>query len=116
MADTRITQRPHLELNVGIQLTGAEVRALDALVGYGIDAFLEVFYEHMGRHCLRPHEAGLRSLFETIRSELPAVMRRHDAALKAFALDDPIIRSRKDHDALIERLTAQARQGKEGGA
>lgn len=29
------------------------------------------------------------------------------AALKAFALDDPVIRSRKEHEEMISRLTAE---------
>jgi hypothetical protein len=46
--------------------TEAEARALDALVGYGFEPFLKVFYAHMGRHYMEPHEAGLRKLFESI--------------------------------------------------
>lgn len=46
--------------------TEAEARALEALVGYGIEPFLQVFYTHLGKHYLQPHEAGLRSLFGNI--------------------------------------------------
>jgi len=102
---TRITQRPTLNLDVSIKLTESEVRALDALAGYGANAFLKVFYEKMGRHYLEPHEAGIRSLFETIQSELPPIMNRMTAAKTAFALADPVIRSRSDHDAMIKKLT-----------
>lgn len=49
-----------------LTLDEKEICALDALVGYGIDPFLKVFYEKMGRAYLEPHEAGLRSLFETV--------------------------------------------------
>lgn len=108
MRERRLLQRPRIEMNVALLLTSEEVRALDALAGYGIKGFLEVFYKHMGRHYLEPHEAGLRSLFDTIRSELPILMNRHDAALTAFALDDPVIRSRADHDALVQRVQEAA--------
>ncbi len=107
MGERRLTQRPRIELNVNLQLNEAEIRALDALVGYGDKAFLKVFYEQMGRTYLQPHEAGLISLFDTVRSNLRCILRRHDAALKAFALDDPVIRSRKEHDEMISRLTAE---------
>lgn len=105
---SRLTQQPRVELSVGLQLNESEVRALDALAGYGADGFLEVFYKHMGKAYMLPHEAGLRSLFNTIRTELPAIIRRQDAAKQAFALKDPVIRSRADHDALVKRLTEAA--------
>ncbi|MCX5478486.1 hypothetical protein OSH08_05690 [Kaistia geumhonensis] len=51
------------------------MRALDALVGYGVDAFLKVFYEKLGEAYMRPHEAGLRSLFKAIGRDVgPALM------------------------------------------
>lgn len=105
---TRLTQRPSINLDVSIKLTEAEVRALDALAGYGANAFLKVFYEKMGRHYMEPHEAGLRSLFDTIRSELPPIMRRMSAAKQAFSLADPIVRSREEHNDMIKRLTGGA--------
>lgn len=107
---SRLTQIPRVEVDVNVRLTMEEVRALDALAGYGFKAFIEVFYKHMGKTYLQPHEAGLRSLFETIRSDLSPIMTRHDAAKKAFALKDPVIRSREDHDALVDRVRAQAKQ------
>lgn len=51
-----------------IKLDEAELRALDALVGYGTDSFLKVFYTHMGRAYLEPHEKGLIKLFANIRA------------------------------------------------
>lgn len=107
---SRLTQVPMVDVQVSIQLNESEMRALDALAGYGADSFLKVFYEHMGKHYMRPHEAGLRSLFKTIQSELPPIMKRAEAARTAFALRDPVIRSRVDHDALVERIKDQARE------
>lgn len=63
----RMEQLPKVNLEVRLILTEAEVGALDALAGYGTDAFLKVFYQHMGEHYMKPHEAGLRSLFATAR-------------------------------------------------
>lgn len=103
---TRLIQQPVVEVGAIIKLTEVELRALEALAGYGTDGFLEVFYQHMGKHYLKPHEAGIKSLFEVIRSDLNPILARADAAKKAFALRDPVIRSRIDHDALIARLTS----------
>lgn len=47
-----------------------EMGALDALIGYGIDPFLAVFYEKLGKAYMEPHEAGLRSLFKTIKEQV----------------------------------------------
>lgn len=104
----RLTQWPRIEVDVNVKLSMAEVQALEALAGYGTDGFLEVFYKQMGKHYLQPHEAGLRSLFATISSELPPIIRRYQSAKKAFALANPVIRSREDHDALIARVEANA--------
>jgi hypothetical protein len=108
---SRFRQQPHVETRATIELSEVEMRALDALIGYGIDPFLEVFYKHLGKHYLQPHEAGMRSLFKTIASDIPAVLRRADVARQAFALHDPVIRSKEDHEALLDRVRKQATQG-----
>lgn len=59
----KIEGRPKVTMTVSIALTEEEACALDALAGYGVDEFLRIFYEKMGRAYLQPHEAGLRSLF-----------------------------------------------------
>jgi hypothetical protein len=100
-------QAPRVEVGATIKLTEAELRALEALAGYGDDGFLKVFYEHLGKAYLKPHKAGLKSLFAVIRADLRPIMARADAAKKAFALRDPVIRSREEHDNLIKRLTEQ---------
>lgn len=104
----QLTQMPRIEVDVNLKLTMAQVQALEALAGYGANAFLEVFYKQMGRHYLQPHEKGLRSLFDAIQSELPPIIERYEAACTAFALKDPVIRSRQDHDALIARIESNA--------
>ena len=104
----RFIQQPYVETRATIELSEVEMRALEALIGYGVQPFLDVFYQHMGKHYLRPHEAGIRSLFKTVGSDIPDVLRRADAARQAFALDEPVIRSKKEHDELIARLIAKA--------
>lgn len=105
---SKLTQLPRINVDVELKLSMAEVQALEALTGYGTDGFLEVFYRNMGEHYLQPHEAGLRSLFDTIRSELPPIISRYKAARQAFTLKNPVIRSREDHDALIAHVESAA--------
>lgn len=57
-----------VDVKATIELNENEIRALDALAGYGVDEFLKVFYRQMGEAYLRPHEAGLRSFLESVRS------------------------------------------------
>lgn len=56
-----------LKIRVNIELTEVEARALDAMVGYGFDPFKKVFYEKLGQAYMKPHEEGLKSLFDTIK-------------------------------------------------
>lgn len=67
-----------------LEISEEEIRALDALAGYGADAFLKVFYEKLGKAYMEPYEAGLRSLFATIRDTAPGIVRRADAAREAL--------------------------------
>ncbi len=55
-----------VDVRATIELNENEVRALDALAGYGVDNFIALFYKHMGEHYLKPHEAGLRSFLESV--------------------------------------------------
>lgn len=111
---SRLKQVPSVSVGTTIQLTEPEIRALDALTVYGTDAFLKVFYAQMGTSYLRPHEAGLRSLFEVIRSDLSPILARANAAKQAFALQDPVVHSRKEHREMLERLVLD--QQKAGAA
>lgn len=74
----RIEARATMTLNEG------ELRALEALTGYGDDAFIQWFYKNMGKAYMQPHEAGLRSLFKSVRAQVPAILRRVDRARAAF--------------------------------
>lgn len=82
----RIGCKPTISARITIELSEDEAYALDAIVGYGADSFLKVFYEHMGEHYLKPHEAGLRSLFESVRTGDARVMGFLNAASEARKL------------------------------
>jgi hypothetical protein len=79
-----IVQKPKVEVSATMQFNEEELRALDALVGYGTDAFLKVFYEKMGKAYMQPHEVGLRTMFESIRQTVPGILRRPDDARRVF--------------------------------
>lgn len=61
-----------VDFKMTLDLNELEWLALDALVGYGTDAFLKVFYRHLGQSYLKPHEAGLRALFDTVHKHAGA--------------------------------------------
>lgn len=64
MAEYKTTTK--IEATATISFNEIELRALDAMTGYGIKSFLKVFYAELGEAYMQPHEAGLISLFETI--------------------------------------------------
>lgn len=64
----RTEGRAKLCVEVSLILDEEEAEALHALTMYGEDAFIKVFYAHLGTSCLQPHEAGLRRLFNSIRN------------------------------------------------
>lgn len=80
----RLIQHSRVSVEVSVMLTEDELAALEALAGYGADAFLTVFYERLGAHYLRPHEAGLRSLFVAV-GEAKSILVRARKAREAFA-------------------------------
>lgn len=76
-----------LSATIRLVLTEEEAGALDAITGYGVEPFLEVFYKNMGRAYLEPYEAGLRSLFESVRTgegSVKSVLRRAEDAREVF--------------------------------
>lgn len=64
----KLEGRASINVAIVMVLSEAEAAALDALAGYGVEPFLEVFYKHLGESYLKPYESGLRSLFESVRS------------------------------------------------
>ena len=76
------TLQPQIKIDyeLTLKLNETEARALDALVGYGHEAFLKVFYEQLGKSYMQPHEAGLIALFKAIKDQVPGQLRWVDAA------------------------------------
>ncbi len=74
--DSRIT----VAFSGTLTLSEAELRVLDAMAGYGTEAFLEAFYKHLGRSYMKPYEGGIRELFDSIKKSVPAQLAKVDEA------------------------------------
>lgn len=80
----KLTQQPTVMVEATFTVNEVELRALDALAGYGDDAFIKMFYKELGQHYMKPYEAGLREFLQTVRNFAPSIIRRTDDARKAF--------------------------------
>lgn len=67
-----------------MQLSEAEARVLEAMAGYGADAFLKVFYQKLGRYYMEPHEKGIRTLFDSVKSQIVPSLNKIDKAREAI--------------------------------
>lgn len=79
-----ISVKPKVDVVINFTINEAEARALDALVGYGDDAFIKQFKEFLGDAYIRGHENGLREFFKTIRVFIPPILSRLNDARKTF--------------------------------
>lgn len=56
------------DVQVTIRLNYEQAKALDAMAGYGAEAFIKAFKEKLGAHYITPYEEGIKSLFSEIRT------------------------------------------------
>lgn len=80
----KLALKPTVSMEMLVSLDEEEVRALDALTGYGDDAFIKVFYEKLGSSYMRDHEQGLRRFFQTIRQIVPGYLNDMNKARQVF--------------------------------
>lgn len=80
-----------------------ELRALDALVGYGVDELIKHFYKHMGEAYLKPYEHGLRSFLQAAAGASTGI---HQANEAQKALDKFYIEKGKPRTAAVEAKDA----------
>lgn len=80
----KIFTAPKVDLVLTFTINESEARALDALAGYGDDAFIKAFYELLGKAYMENHEAGLRLFLKDVRTFLPGYLSQLDNARKAF--------------------------------
>lgn len=79
-----IEERSVVKVDAKFTVSEGELRALEALAGYGDDAFIEMFYKTLGKTYLQPHEKHLREFLKSIRSIATPILSRTDSARKAF--------------------------------
>lgn len=111
MASARNTAA--ISFSTTLTLNETEIRALDALTGYGADSFLKVFKETCGETYIRDHEAGVKSLFEAICRDVGPAL--HDIQR---ARDDLIKAAHKRHEEslrLAADVAAKNASGLKGG-
>lgn len=84
-----IDGRPNVKLSVTLELTETEARALEALGGYGEDAFIEHFYEHLGKTYMADHVTALRSFLSGTK-KLKALLDRTDEARKGGCVSQKV--------------------------
>lgn len=70
-----ISKSISIEFTGTLELTEVEMRALDAIVGYGSAAFLKVFKDNLGTGYIRDHEAGVHSLFKAVARDIGPALR-----------------------------------------
>jgi len=66
--------KTNVEITASLTLNEGQLRALDALAGYGDEAFLKAFYIKLGKSYMQPFERDLRELFAAIRAEVPSAL------------------------------------------
>lgn len=76
----KAVSKPTLSVSMTFEVNEIEARALDALAGYGDDAFIKAFYDHLGKTYMENHEDGLRSFLASIRSTVAPAIRDVDSA------------------------------------
>ena len=74
--------KTQVTFTVNVDLTEGEIRALDALAGYGRKEFLKCFYTHLGEHYLKPFEKDIIDLFEKVESLKPQINEINEARKK----------------------------------
>jgi len=63
-----------VKITATLELTEGQLRALDAMIGYGDDAFLKAFYVKLGTSYMKPFERDLRDLFAELRKAVPPAL------------------------------------------
>lgn len=67
-----------LDIKISVELTLSEARALNQITSYNVHDFLKLFYQHLGKSYLHPHEAGVIQLFETAKELLGSEINKAD--------------------------------------
>lgn len=74
----KIKSTSNINVQITLNLNETEARALELMTSYGTREFLNAFYAGLGKYYLQPFEEGVTSLFETVKRELPAHLKKAD--------------------------------------
>ena len=83
MADAKALSSIEFKASVKLSLSEKEAAALNEMTAYGIEPFLAGYRRCLGEHYIKPHEQGLRDLFETINKTLPKELQKLERYKKA---------------------------------
>lgn len=72
MSNLHITTE--INITATLTLTEGQLRALDALAGYGDESFFKAFYIKLGKSYMQPFEKDMRELFALIRTDVPPAL------------------------------------------
>lgn len=97
MAEVKAT--PRLGISINFDINEQEARALDALAGYGDDAFIQAFKEKLGEAYLRNHENGLRTFLRSIREVVREGLATLDKSRQLFREYEEEIRMQRAEKA-----------------
>ena len=81
----KLTTTPTVSLELQLTISEGEARALDAIIGYGSEAFIRVFKEHLGSCYIEPYEKHVISLFNSLQPILSSAIHQADEARKLLA-------------------------------
>lgn len=79
-----LAAKPVLDVTTTFTVSEGELRALDALAGYGDDAFIKMFYKELGTTYMKPHEADLRHFLKSVRALAGPILSNVNAARKVM--------------------------------
>lgn len=84
MSELKITTTA--QITATLELNEGQLRALDALAGYGANAFFKAFYIKLGKAYMQPFEKDMRELFALIHNDVPTALANIETMRKTFNL------------------------------
>ncbi|RTK92522.1 MAG: hypothetical protein EKK61_03745 [Rickettsiales bacterium] len=76
MAESKINGKLEVNIKIDITLNYQEAQALLQITRYNTNSFLEGFYNKLGKSYLEPYQDGVKSLFSTLRGQLPDTLNK----------------------------------------
>jgi hypothetical protein len=75
MSEAAVKIKTEVNITASITFTEGQLAALEAMAGYGSDAFLRAFYVKLGKHYMKPFERDLRDLFDKIKTDIKPALK-----------------------------------------